>query len=217
MSSSTCDGPCSAGFFCPAGSRWPTEKICGTIINYCPAGSGAAKVAQPGYYTYCPASSPQGPKCAPATREGELPCPAGYFCSDGGIVSVFWETKDLKSYMCRYVSSANPRIATANAKVVEAEDGAKVLPLLGDASKGEIHTLFGTGVTADDNGNTAAPFAKFNITSVICEDDNKVYPVDTFTLKNLTITVGNVTTDDGVSLHANKAGIDVSRLLKIQC
>ena len=139
LSSSSCDGPCSAGFFCPAGSRWPTEKICGTIINYCPAGSGAAKVAQPGYYTYCPASSPQGPKCAPATREGELPCPAGYFCSDGGIVNVFWETEDLNSYMCRYVSSANPRIATANAKVVEAEDGAKVLPLLGDASKGEIH------------------------------------------------------------------------------
>ena len=33
ISSSTCTGECSAGFYCPKGSRWPTEKQCGNITK----------------------------------------------------------------------------------------------------------------------------------------------------------------------------------------
>jgi len=33
ISSKTCTGECSAGFYCPGGSRWPTEKQCGNITK----------------------------------------------------------------------------------------------------------------------------------------------------------------------------------------
>lgn len=39
-------GPCTAGYWCSAGSKTPTSQQCGSASVYCPAGSVAAKSVQ---------------------------------------------------------------------------------------------------------------------------------------------------------------------------
>ena len=165
LSSSSCSGECSAGFFCPQGSRWPTEQQCGSIAFYCPPGSGERKNASTDYYTYCPVTSAQGPKCPTTTREAQKPCPQGYLCRGGGIVNIFWEDTSLNSYMCRSVTASNPRVAGANAKIEEGVANEPVLPLLLSQNQRGIHAVFGTGVAADDDG-VAASMSQFSIRSV---------------------------------------------------
>ena len=41
-----CSGPCDAGYYCPAGSSWPTQRECGGPNKYCPVGSGAPLAVQ---------------------------------------------------------------------------------------------------------------------------------------------------------------------------
>ena len=52
----TCDGPCAAGYYCPAGSASPLAHVCspkgGNPSVYCPAGSGAPVAVPRGYYSY---------------------------------------------------------------------------------------------------------------------------------------------------------------------
>ena len=58
MTTSSCSGPCVAGYFCAAGSTLATAQVC-------PAGY------------YCPGASPSGTA---------NPCPAGWFCAAGSAV-----------------------------------------------------------------------------------------------------------------------------------
>src|SRR3989344_4975637 len=80
---STCNGQCTAGYYCTAGSTSATQNACGTG-NYCPAGSSGA--------TVCPAGSSGTTNCAAgyygssttnsvSTCNGA--CTAGYYCTAG--------------------------------------------------------------------------------------------------------------------------------------
>ena len=67
--------PCSAGYFCPAGSSSLTHSNCTTAGYFCPAGSSSATHAPCPAGLYCPDSSvPQL-------------CTAGYYCSAVGATS----------------------------------------------------------------------------------------------------------------------------------
>ena len=162
LSSSACSGECSAGFFCPQGSRWPTEQQCGSIAFYCPPGQ-RKKNASTDYYTYCPVTSAQGPKCPTTTREAQKPCPQ--------VIYAGWDCEYIlgrHQFEFIYVSlryASNPRVAGANAGVEEGVANEPVLPLLLSQNQRGIHAVFGTGVAADDDG-VAASMSQFSIRSV---------------------------------------------------
>jgi hypothetical protein len=50
-SRSDCQGPCTAGFFCPQASFTPTHSVCGGPHVYCPQGSAEPVPARSGWYT----------------------------------------------------------------------------------------------------------------------------------------------------------------------
>ena len=70
-----CDGACTQGYYCPAGSTVANVSVCGNLTVVCPAGSGAPTVVSPGYYSVGGASN--------ATMVAQLPCPAGSYCVAG--------------------------------------------------------------------------------------------------------------------------------------
>ena len=54
-------------------------------------------------------------------------------------MNIFWEDTSLNSYMCRFVSASNPRVASANAKIEEGIADEPVYPLL--LSKISVHCM----------------------------------------------------------------------------
>ena len=70
----TCDGPCAAGYFCPANSTSPTAQPCGNDTVYCPIGVAAPVPAPLGEYTVGP---------SPSTRNGTRLCVSGNYCQAG--------------------------------------------------------------------------------------------------------------------------------------
>ena len=70
-----CDGACTQGYYCPAGSTVANVSVCGNLTVVCPAGSGAPTVVLPGNYSAGGASN--------ATMVAQLPCPAGSYCVAG--------------------------------------------------------------------------------------------------------------------------------------
>jgi hypothetical protein len=49
--SPACDGPCTAGYYCPPGSVSPTQHMCGNETVFCPPGSAAPTVVTTGFYS----------------------------------------------------------------------------------------------------------------------------------------------------------------------
>ncbi len=83
----TCNGPCTAGYYCPAGSTSSRAEACGggptqagAAAHYCPAGSAEARVVGIGNY------STGSPDDTPHLRTGQAVCPAGHFCDSGVLV-----------------------------------------------------------------------------------------------------------------------------------
>ena len=98
LSTAACDGPCPAGYYCPAGTAGPLDCGDATLCvqhgcavrglcvathcpptlppRFCPEGAGVPSDVQEGYYT-----TPLG--VAAANRESEAQCEAGYFCHNG--------------------------------------------------------------------------------------------------------------------------------------
>ncbi|CAM9516191.1 unnamed protein product, partial [Phaeothamnion confervicola] len=72
-----CEGSCSAGSFCPAGSASPFEKACGGPDAYCPEGSAYPQRCPVGYSTDIDGSPPD-------RRRSAQPCAAGYYCTGDG-------------------------------------------------------------------------------------------------------------------------------------
>ena len=70
---------CPGGVYCKRG----VVKSCDSVapIKYCPKTSSAPLIAAPGYYTV-PLGF-QADQTTPLAREGQLPCEAGYACSEG--------------------------------------------------------------------------------------------------------------------------------------
>jgi len=75
-SSSSCSGPCQAGYYCPIGSGSASQTQCGGPDKYCPAGRGSPISVSSGYYST--------PESAPSTqRTGQAKCSEEEFCSGG--------------------------------------------------------------------------------------------------------------------------------------
>lgn len=51
LSSDSCSGECSAGYYCPPGSSSSEELECGDPSLYCPAGSGRPTPVPSGFYS----------------------------------------------------------------------------------------------------------------------------------------------------------------------
>ncbi|GMH70190.1 hypothetical protein TL16_g05345 [Triparma laevis f. inornata] len=51
LSNEQCSGVCAQGYYCPAKSTSPFQKICGGSDRYCPSGSGAPILVWEGHYT----------------------------------------------------------------------------------------------------------------------------------------------------------------------
>jgi hypothetical protein len=87
QSTPTCNGPCTAGYFCPPGSTSSQALACGgnagqpdAAMHFCPKGSPAAQRVGTGNYSTGSADH------APHVRSGQSVCPPGYFCVDGVLV-----------------------------------------------------------------------------------------------------------------------------------
>jgi hypothetical protein len=70
-----CDGPCSAGYFCPPFSSSPTQFACGSAAVYCPSLSSAPLNVSEGYYSIGGLTA--------ATSTDESVCGSGYYCTAG--------------------------------------------------------------------------------------------------------------------------------------
>ncbi len=89
LSIPTCNGPCTAGFFCPAGSVSSQQSACGGSASapdaasyFCPQGAAAAlRVGAGNYSTGSPADVPH-------RRTGQAVCPPGRYCAGGVTVCV---------------------------------------------------------------------------------------------------------------------------------
>lgn len=76
LSSPTCDGPCAAGYTCPARSVVSTAVECGGVSVFCPEGSFTASNVSFGFYS--------APEDVPVTtRTHQLQCDPGHYCIDG--------------------------------------------------------------------------------------------------------------------------------------
>ncbi len=84
LSAPTCNGPCTAGYFCPPGSTSSRAHACGggeeqqdAESYYCPQGSTTAlRVGQGNYST-------GSPDHAPHVRTGQSVCTPGHYCVGG--------------------------------------------------------------------------------------------------------------------------------------
>ena len=77
LASPSCLGPCSAGYYCPAGSVNATTAPCGGVTLYCPSNSGAPVAVPLGSY-----SLPEQPSLA-LVRSASMPCQPGEYCVSG--------------------------------------------------------------------------------------------------------------------------------------
>ena len=76
LSSSSCSGLCSPGYFCPPGSVSDTQFECGGIDRYCPSGSGAPLYVPDGFLS--------GPSSVNETLRFTIDaCPLGHYCLGG--------------------------------------------------------------------------------------------------------------------------------------
>lgn len=128
----TCAGPCTAGYFCPAGSTSSAQHACGGADRYCPAGSANYRIPGEGEYTTPGAGDA-------ATRTAVATCPAGYKCVNGerqacGGVSEFCPGGGSTSVRCpagNYTTGgadANKRTGCAGCPAGSACDGAGPAP-----------------------------------------------------------------------------------------
>lgn len=91
LSDPGCNGPCTAGFYCPLGASSSQALACGVSDRnpsaasvFCPEGASAPMAVGPGNYS---TGSTMG---TPHRRTGQEVCPAGSFCLLGLLVS--WAT-----------------------------------------------------------------------------------------------------------------------------
>ena len=76
LSTASCSGPCSAGYYCQEGSTTSTAAKCGDVSKFCPQGSASPSVVRSGYYS--------GPvNVAVDVRSTEVDCEKGFYCVGG--------------------------------------------------------------------------------------------------------------------------------------
>jgi hypothetical protein len=78
LTTSSCSGSCSAGFYCPIGSTQAMQVSCGSVDLVCPTGSGSPTTVLSGFYS-SPLTNP------PSQRSLSVACPVSRYCN-GGIL-----------------------------------------------------------------------------------------------------------------------------------
>jgi len=76
-SSSSCSGPCQAGYYCPIGSGSASQTQCGGPDKFCPTGSSTASSVSSGFYSTPTLASTAN------IRSGQAQCEPGNSCNGG--------------------------------------------------------------------------------------------------------------------------------------
>lgn len=154
LSSANCSGLCHPGYFCPPGTPSATEHACGTAAMYCPIGSAAPLVVQPGYYSV---------GSTPDTAHEQRICPAGYYCSQGLKLAcpggTFGETDGLATDACSGPCEAGWFCPPASIRARQLPClGPDVFCPAGSAAPVQVSPGYYTvgGITARDGGVVAA-------------------------------------------------------------
>ena len=82
LTGSTCEGPCAAGYWCPARSTSASARACGGSDVFCPIGSAAPTPVRRGFYSVDAAGSASAASGA-RTQAREVRCAAGWACEAG--------------------------------------------------------------------------------------------------------------------------------------
>eukprot|EP00752_Nemacystus_decipiens_P014158 g12590.t1 len=91
MEHESCSGECQQGFFCLPGSVAPDSNECGSIMFFCPKGSGQRTPVSSGFYTInvppegslILADADHSTTAAVRVRSGEAQCESGTYCVAG--------------------------------------------------------------------------------------------------------------------------------------
>lgn len=75
---SHCSGPCSPGYYCPAGSVSSTARACGDPKYFCPGRSSVPALVPAGHFSMSDNSVD-----SPETRDTFEMCDIGHYCSEG--------------------------------------------------------------------------------------------------------------------------------------
>ena len=78
-----CEGECTPGYYCPAGSTTNDAVTCGGASFYCGVGDGAPTSVSTGYYSVGPAGTDAPDDGDAQHRTGQRPCEAGWYCVGG--------------------------------------------------------------------------------------------------------------------------------------
>ena len=81
LNSSSCTGPCPAGFYCPEGTISAESNMCGGTNLYCPEGSSVPLNVTVGYYGVDDSGSDDIRRAM--TRSQQVVCPRGHYCQQG--------------------------------------------------------------------------------------------------------------------------------------
>ena len=127
---SSCDGMCSAGFYCPEGSISTMQYPCGKSNLFCPEGSPSPIFVRSGFFSNelkddmfkdSELICPPGYWCENAVRK---PCPAGRWGNSSGLVSSLCDGPCLAGYFCPEgsVSDSAFRCGSINVHCPEGSD-----------------------------------------------------------------------------------------------
>ncbi|KAG4064120.1 hypothetical protein PC123_g1055 [Phytophthora cactorum] len=86
LTSPSCSGLCTAGFFCPKGSTSSREKPCGTSIFYCPPGTAERHRVDAGYYAITFPTDQTNLPLSDSSQGGagqQIRCEKGFYCVFG--------------------------------------------------------------------------------------------------------------------------------------
>jgi hypothetical protein len=91
LSTSGCDGPCEAGYYCPPASIRATQHRCGGPHVFCPQGSAVPNPVRSGYYTFshyttdsrCDSGSCNIMPVPTNIHTDEHQCELGHYCVNG--------------------------------------------------------------------------------------------------------------------------------------
>ncbi len=193
LSASGCDGPCAPGFYCGAGSDQNDENRCGRAYTedqqrvYCEPGSSTATLADPNHYTFCcavhldgvPCPDSQKIACPEDQRHYQAPCPTGFTCELGKLVTIKWRDDDNVG-QCYADDINQPNIGVTKVNIAEGLPTASA-PAVGavayeptqGGSTPTTSNLGGLtyGMRANDGqGNLITTASAYSVSSATCQD-----------------------------------------------
>ena len=110
LTTATCSGECSAGYYCPAGSINNRANECGSVDKYCPAGSASP--------TSVPSDLCSGPlSSAESTRFSVFPPDSLHVCVGARCLLLFLFTRSL-FIRIHFTDSSSRRLCSSRSMTV---------------------------------------------------------------------------------------------------